>query len=63
MHGDQDTLVPLQQSEMLNEALKKAGVASELIVLKGSGHGGRAFTAPEQVVAMKGFIDKHLMGR
>jgi acetyl esterase/lipase len=63
MHGDQDPLVPLQQSESLNEALKKAGVASELITLKGSGHGSPLFSAPEQVLAMKTFIDKHLMRR
>ncbi|HEV7405605.1 MAG TPA: alpha/beta hydrolase [Chthoniobacteraceae bacterium] len=61
MHGDQDTLVPLQQSMVLNSALKKAGVASELITLKGNGHGGPLFTAPEQIVAMKAFIDKYLM--
>jgi acetyl esterase/lipase len=60
MHGDQDPLVPLQQSEILNLALQKAGVASELITIKGSGHGSPLFTAPEQVLAMKLFIDKHL---
>jgi acetyl esterase/lipase len=63
MQGDVDTLVPLHQSELLNEALKKAGVPSELIVLKGSGHGGPAFVAPEQVTAMKAFLDRYLMAR
>lgn len=61
MHGDQDTIVPLQQSESLNLALQKAGVPSELITIKGSGHGSPQFTAPEQVVAMKTFLDKYLM--
>lgn len=63
MHGDKDPLVPLQQSEILNESLKKAGVASELITLKGSGHGSADFTAPAQVLAMKTFIDKYLMAK
>jgi acetyl esterase/lipase len=39
VHGDADTLVPVQQSILLDEALRKAGVASELIVLEGAGHG------------------------
>ena len=40
VHGDKDPLVPWQQSQMLNEALKKAGVESELQIVKGAGHGG-----------------------
>lgn len=39
-HGDQDNTVPFNQSEILLEALQKAGVESELIVVKGGGHGG-----------------------
>jgi acetyl esterase/lipase len=38
IHGDADPLVPLQQSETMLAALKKAGVAAELIVKKGGGH-------------------------
>lgn len=37
-HGDKDALVPLGQAEALDEALKKAGVESELVVMKGRGH-------------------------
>ena len=39
VHGDQDRLVPLQQSELIIEKLKKAGVATNLVVKKGAGHG------------------------
>jgi acetyl esterase/lipase len=60
MHGDQDKLVPLQQSTELDEALKKAGVESTLQVIKGNGHGGPGFTSPESLVLMGGFLEKHL---
>ncbi len=39
LHGDADTLVPLQQSEIIVEKLKEAGVPAELVVKKGAGHG------------------------
>ena len=38
IHGDQDPLVPLQQSQEMDEALGKAGVSHELIVIPGGGH-------------------------
>ncbi len=39
MHGDQDRLVPVEQSRVLHEALRAAGVNSELVVIPGAGHG------------------------
>ena len=39
IHGDADRLVPLQQSELIVEELKKAGVETNLVVKKGAGHG------------------------
>lgn len=47
LHGDKDPQVPLEQSRRLHAKLKEAGVPSELIVLPGAGHGGKAFDAPE----------------
>lgn len=38
IHGDKDTLVPLQQSEIFRDALAKAGVVNELVVIPGAGH-------------------------
>ncbi|HUU19272.1 MAG TPA: alpha/beta hydrolase [Sedimentisphaerales bacterium] len=41
MHGDKDMSVPLHQSGLLYDALKKAGVGATLYVVKGGGHGLR----------------------
>ncbi len=56
-HGDKDMTVPHNQSVLLNEALKKAGVDVKFHTVKGGGHG---FHDPEvdQMVFM--FFDKHL---
>jgi dipeptidyl aminopeptidase/acylaminoacyl peptidase len=60
IHGDKDPLVPLSQSELLHNALKKEGVPSELIVIKGGGHGGKDFTGEAQQKIVDAFFDKHL---
>jgi acetyl esterase/lipase len=39
IHGDQDNLVPLQQSEIFLAAMRKAGVPCDLRIKKGAGHG------------------------
>ncbi|MGE3107852.1 MAG: alpha/beta hydrolase fold domain-containing protein [Phycisphaerales bacterium] len=39
VHGDADTLVPIDQSDLLLAALKHAGVDARLHVVKGGGHG------------------------
>ncbi len=62
VHGDKDTTVPLAQSQILHDALKKAGVEVTLKVIEGAGHG---FKGPQQEDAMKAvvaFFDKHLRG-
>jgi acetyl esterase/lipase len=58
IHGDADPLVPLQQSEVMLEALKKAGVPAELIVKKGGGHPW--LTMHEEVQVMAEWFDKQL---
>ena len=60
LHGDKDPLVPLQQSEELNEALKKAGVDSSLHVIKGNGHGGPGFRARAVLEEEDEFFAKYL---
>lgn len=57
MHGDQDMVVPLQQSEVLQDALAKAKVDSKLHVVKGAGHG---FGGPDIQRLIAEFFDKHL---
>jgi acetyl esterase/lipase len=58
IHGDKDDLVPLQQSEIMLEKLKKAGVPAELIVRKGVGHGWP--TLLNDMVLCADWFDKHL---
>lgn len=60
VHGDKDNIVPLQQSEVLNDALKKCGVDSELVVIPGNGHGGTGFSAKKLADEIERFFAKHL---
>jgi acetyl esterase/lipase len=58
IHGDADPLVPLQQSQAMLAALKKAGVASELIIKPGGGHPWP--TLHEEVQTIADWFDKQL---
>jgi acetyl esterase/lipase len=57
MHGNQDRLVPLQQSQFLQDALRMAGVDSTLMVVNGAGHG---FAGPQINAAVETFFAKNL---
>jgi acetyl esterase/lipase len=61
VHGDADQLVPHHQSELLEAALKKAGVPVTLYTVKGEGHGG--FKDPKAAELTKEFFAKHLKGK
>src|SRR6202167_5217387 len=39
IHGDEDPVVPYEQSMRLHKALSEAGVPNELVTIKGGGHG------------------------
>src|SRR5690606_37452937 len=52
LQGDQDPLVPLQQSERLHKALREAGVESHLEVLPGAKHGGAEFFSAANIRLM-----------
>jgi len=56
-HGDQDRLVPIHQSQLLEAALKAAGVPVTFITVKGAGHGLRNAAADEK---RKEFFARHL---
>jgi acetyl esterase/lipase len=58
IHGDQDQLVPLQQSELIAEKLKKAGVETELVVKRGAGHGW--LTLGKDITTCIDWFDQHL---
>jgi acetyl esterase/lipase len=61
IHGDEDSIVPLHQSELLYNALLQAGVESELVVVEGGGHGyGGDFFSDKLVKKTLEFFDLHL---
>jgi acetyl esterase/lipase len=64
MHGDQDGMVIYNQSEILLEALQKAGVPSSLHKVVNGDHGFRgADESPEELFArVLAFFDKELKG-
>lgn len=57
IHGDKDMTVPMQQSVVLEAALKKAGVDVTLIIMPGEGHG---FKSREPNEAVMRFFDRVL---
>lgn len=59
IHGDADTLVPIQQAELIVAKMKEKGVPCELAVRKGAGHGGPAFANDAKVLA--DWFDKYLL--
>jgi acetyl esterase/lipase len=61
IHGDADPVVPYSQSVRLQDALKEAHVAAELVTIAGGGHGGfsraenqRAYAAIEAFLKNQG---------
>jgi len=58
VHGDHDPLVPVDQSKAFQKKLKETGVESELVIVKGGGHG--PFKSPEMLEKVKRFFDKRL---
>ncbi len=59
VHGDRDDLVPISQSELLQTALKNAGVSVQLEIVPGAGHGfGRP--KPPLMAKIKAFFDAQL---
>ena len=58
VHGDKDPLVPHNQSELLEEALKQAGVEVTFYTVPNGGHGG--FKDPQVDILVTEFFRKHL---
>lgn len=59
VHGDDDKIVPLQQGQIMDQALAKAGVPHKLEVVTGGGHDEKTFV-PGIVKAVQWFKDKLL---
>lgn len=63
MHGDKDTLVNLEHSEKILAEFKKNNIPTELIVMKGAGHGFRGDDAAKATTAMVAWFEKYLTAR
>ena len=59
-HGEQDSLVPYQQSELLYAALKQAKVKVTFYKIAGAVHGDPAFDSDMMRAAVLAFLDKYL---
>jgi acetyl esterase/lipase len=55
MHGNKDDIVPYQQSELLRDALQKAGVPVTFKIIEGAGHG---FGGPDIDRQVAAFFDQ-----
>jgi acetyl esterase/lipase len=60
VHGDKDTAVQLHQSDILVEALRKAGTPVEYEVIKEGGHAGYH---PGQAQLVDAFLDRYVQPR
>lgn len=60
VHGTEDRTVPYDQAIGFDAALRKAGVPSYLVTIKGAGHVDLGTVADGRV---KAFFDKYLRGQ
>jgi acetyl esterase/lipase len=60
VHGDQDPTVPINQSQLLFEALKKTGVSAHFHTIHGAGHGGPGFAGQDISEMVAAFFDERL---
>jgi acetyl esterase/lipase len=60
VHGDQDPLVPLAQSQLLFEAMKKSGLGVHFHTLRGAAHGGPGFSTAEVETLVADFFEDRL---
>lgn len=56
MHGENDPIVPVEQSLWLHDALQEAGVESTLEVIPGARHGGGVFTDQRRKALLVRFL-------
>ena len=60
IHGRDDTVVPLEQSQLMADALQRAGKPVELVVQKGADHWlSRGDTRLGMLKAVTAFLEKH----
>jgi acetyl esterase/lipase len=61
IHGDKDPGVPLEHSEKMYAELQKNHVPSELVVVRGGGHGFRGMDDWSAMVARDAWFEKYLL--
>jgi acetyl esterase/lipase len=60
LHGDKDTLVPVEQAKLLDEKMKAVGASHTLMVFEGQGHGFGGEQGKKAWDATWEFFDRHL---
>lgn len=60
LHGDADNLVPVEQSRLLNNKLKTAGVKHDLVIYPGARHGWRGRNLEDSFDKIRSFLEKHV---
>jgi dipeptidyl aminopeptidase/acylaminoacyl peptidase len=60
VHGDRDRIVPLSQSVLLVEALRRLDVPVEFVVIKGGPHGGSDYFDDEAIRQVQSFFKRHV---
>jgi hypothetical protein len=60
VHGDKDPIVPLSQSHLLFDALKRAGVSVHFHTIRGAAHGGPSFSAKDIDTTVAAFFEARL---
>jgi acetyl esterase/lipase len=59
-HGEKDNTVLLDQSQKIHSVYQKNGLSSTLVIVKGAGHGGKAFFSKQNKQQMLDFLKKSL---
>jgi acetyl esterase/lipase len=59
VHGENDPLVPIHQSQLLYDALKQAKVDVTFYRIAGAGHGSPEFNTAMMQAAVHAFFDRH----
>ena len=61
IHGDADDVVPMSQSELLNEKLREVGVESEVIRVLGAGHNYHELLNSDVIARISQFFARKLV--
>ena len=61
IHGDKDPVVPLEHSQKILPVLQGEHVPSELMVIKGAGHGFGGGDAKRAAEARNAWFEKYLL--